>query len=141
MFGLETTLRSLQKIKSGMQGRWHIMTCVGGALILIILTWIPSNVSPSNGQCLTSVIWWTAHYARAGFAIASTLVIAYIICALIITFQLLKTTNIDRDQRIQASTVVYYLIVTALIMVRTKREKCDGALIVSSRWSYPTIRK
>lgn len=118
MFGLETTLRLLQKTKLGVQGRWHITICVGSALVLTLLTWIPSKLSPSDGLCLSSVIWWTAHYAKAGFAIALALIVAYALCAVVIIFQLVRTVKMDRDQRIQASTVVYYMIVTAVILVR-----------------------
>lgn len=137
MFGLETTFRSLQRQKFESQGRWHVMICVGGALILILFTWIPSAVSPSNGQCLSNMIWWTAHYAKPGFAIASTLVVAYVVCASVITIQLLKTAKMDRDQRIQASIVVYYLIVTAVIMVRTRRGNTIIVLMLNQSMLIP----
>lgn len=132
IFGLETTFRSLQRNKFASQGRWHIMICIGAALMLTLFTWLPSNVSPSRERCLSSLIWWTEGYAKLGVGIALTLVVAYIVCTTVIAIQLMKTDKVDRDQRIQASTVVYYLIVTTIILVCIKQTK-DLALLTAKQ--------
>ena len=104
---------------------------------MVLFTWIPSAVSPSESQCLSSMIWWTAHYAKAGFAIASALIVAYVVCASVIIIQLRKTAKMDRDQRIQASTLVYYLVVTTLIMVCTRRQNTMMMLIYHQSMIIP----
>lgn len=87
-------------------------------LLLTFVTWLPSNLLPSNGPCLSSLIWWTAHYAQAGIAICVALIATYIICATVITVNLLKRSDLNRDERLQASIAVYYTIVSMLILVR-----------------------
>lgn len=119
VFGLDISFRSLYRIKLSSHGRWHIPICVVGILLLTFATWVPSHLSPSNGLCLSSSIWWTAHYAQAGVAIIVALIATYIICATVIMVNLLKQSKMGRDERLQASVVVYYLIVTTLILVRT----------------------
>lgn len=98
--------------------------CVAGVLLLTLVTWLPSNLSPPTGPCLSSLIWWTAAYAQAGVAIAVTLVAAYIICTIVITVNLLKQSQLDRDERLQASIVVYHLIINTLILVRNLSSDC-----------------
>ena len=118
VFALDISFRSLHRIKFSSHGRWHMPICVAGVLLLTLATWLPSNLSPSNGPCFSSVIWWTAHYAQAGVAITVTLIATYIICAVVITVNLLRQSKLGRDERLQASVVVYYLIVNTLILVR-----------------------
>lgn len=118
MFALDISFRSLYRIRFTSHGRWHMPMCVVGVLLLTFVTWIPSNVLPSNDPCVSSLIWWTADYAEAGVAITVTLIATYIICTAVITVNLLKQSKLDRDERLQASIVVYYLIVNTLILVR-----------------------
>lgn len=117
VFGLETTFRSLQSTGFLSQGRWHILTRIVGVLLLTIITAIPSLTRPTRGQCLASFIWWTAHYAKPGVAICLILMFAYITCASVITFQLITTAKLHSDHRIQASRIVYYLLVSTLLLV------------------------
>ena len=109
-----------------------MLMCVIGILLLTLITWIPSNLSPSNGRCLSSLVWWTAHYAQTGVAITVTLIATFIICTVVITVNLLRRSKLDRDERLQASIVVYYLIVNSLILVRNLSVDCPAWLIYSS---------
>ena len=106
--------------------------CVAGVLLLTLVTWLPSNLSPPTGPCLSSLIWWTAAYAQAGVAIAVTLIAAYIICTVVITVNLLKQSQLDRDERLQASIVVYHLIINTLILVSKPSPICLVWLMYSS---------
>lgn len=117
IFGLETTFSSLQRKAFSARSRRHFWICIIAILLLTIITLIPSAVSPIKGECLPTLIWWTFHYARAGVAICLVLIFAYITSASVITFQLLGTPKIDRDQRIQASRIVYYLITSTVVIV------------------------
>lgn len=117
IFGFETTFRSLHKKRFQYQKRWNILLCVISILILTCVTWVPSKAFPRPGACLASLIWWTTPFARIGLVIASGLLLTYIVCAVVITAQLIRTIKMSRDQRIAATRVVYYLIVSAIITV------------------------
>jgi amino acid transporter len=132
LFGLDISFRSLCQIKFSGYGRWHILTCIIGALLLAFLTWIPAHLSPSHGPCLPNLISSTAHYAQAGVAIAVTLIATNIICAAVVTVCLMKQSKLDRNERLQASVVVYYLITGTLILVSTSAPNfrvADQALV------------
>ena len=50
--------------------------------------------------------------------LATGLIALYIVLAILIAVQLVKTMQVDRDERIAATRVVYYLVVSTWIMVR-----------------------
>ncbi|KAL9041460.1 MAG: hypothetical protein Q9180_001265 [Flavoplaca navasiana] len=119
VFGLETTVRSLHSKRFPCQKRRSLLCCLVVIPVAILLTWIPSYSSPSKGICVATLVWWTTNYAKIGLIIGSGLLFANVVCAVVITTQLMRTTNIDHDQRIAASRVVYYLILSASLMTLT----------------------
>lgn len=114
-----------------------MLICVVGVLVLTLVTWIPSKLSPPNGPCLSGLIWWTASYAQAGVAITVTLIATYIICAIVITVNLMKQSKMGQDERLQASTAVYYLLVNTLILVRTPLTRLSGLADVQQSLVLP----
>lgn len=125
VFGLETTSRSLQSAGFSNQGRWRVLIRVLSVLFLTTITGIISFALPTRGPCPASFIWWTAQYAKPGVAICLVLIWAYITCASIITFQLMTTAKLHSDQRIQASRIVYYLVVSAMLLVSHMGDKSE----------------
>ena len=117
--GLETTFRSLKSPMFSNQVRWHVSIRVASVLALVIITWVPALVFPVRGQCLVGLIWWTAPFAKAGVGLIFVLIFTFVTSASIITFQLLKTNNVDRDQRIEASRIVLYLLFSSFVLVST----------------------
>lgn len=117
--GLETTFKSLTSPMFSSQARWHVSIRIASVLALVIITWIPALVLPVRGQCLESLIWWTAPFAKAGVGMILVLIFTFVTSASIITFQLLKTTKVDRDRRIEASRIVLYLLFSSLVLVST----------------------
>lgn len=117
--GLETTFRSLTTPTFSSQVRWHISVRVASVLALVIITWVPALVFPARGQCLVSLIWWTAPFAKVGVGLIFVLIFTFFTGASIITFQLLKATKVDRDRRIEASRIVLYLLFSSLVLVST----------------------
>ncbi|KAL8688180.1 MAG: hypothetical protein Q9218_005844 [Villophora microphyllina] len=116
VFGLETTFRSLHR-KRFQHQRWrNVGFCVIAMIVMVLATWVPSFVDPSMGRCHSSIIGWTTHFVKVGLVIGSCVLFTYIVCATVITAQLLRTSNLDSSQRISATRVVYYLIVSSLIM-------------------------
>lgn len=117
--GLETVFRSLKSPMFSSQVRWHVSIRVASVLALVIITWVPALVFPVRGQCLVSLIWWTAPFAKVGVGLIFVLIFTFITSASIITFQLLKTNKVDRDRRIEASRIVLYLLFSSFVLVST----------------------
>ncbi len=139
VFGLETTFRSLQRARFHPRGKWNIPLCLAAVPILTLLTWTPSNFSQSKGPCLASLIWWTATYAELGIVIATSLIFTYSLCALVITLQLLRRLQTDRDERIAAARVVYYLVPSIVLLVWYPTTNIDGYMLkLDRRSSYLT---
>lgn len=133
VFGLETTFRSLQRARFHPRGKWNIPLCLAAVPILTLLTWTPSNFSPSKGECIASLIWWTAAYAKLGVVIATSLILTYALCALVITLQLLRRIKTDRDERIAATRVVYYLVPSVVLLVRFPTKSYNGYVLMFNR--------
>ena len=117
VFGLETTFRSLQRARFHPRGKWNIPLCVAAVPFLTLLTWTPSNFDKSKGPCLASLIWWTVSYSELGIVIGTFLTVTYSLCALVITLQLLRRIKTDRNERIAATRVVYYLVPSIILLV------------------------
>ncbi|KAI4194967.1 MAG: hypothetical protein LQ346_003579 [Caloplaca aetnensis] len=132
VFGLEATIRALHHKHFQVQKRWNVISCVVVILIFILVTWIPSNVSPARHECLASLVWWTESFAKFGLVIASGLMLAYIVCATMITARLLRTLKISRDQRIAATKTVYYLILSTSVTVRMPQD-CPNIRLIGSQ--------
>lgn len=129
--GLETTFRSLHRKRFQPQTRWNIRLCILAIILMTTMTWIPSYVLPARPRCLASLVWWTKHLAKVGLVLSSGLLLTFLVCAGVITVQLIRTINMSRDQRIAATRTVYYLAISALIMVSTI-QPCCGALLRSA---------
>lgn len=88
-------------------------------MVLLAFTEIPPQVRPPrHTHCLASLIWWASFWARAGVVINTMLVTLYVLVAGVIAYQLFRTVKIERDERIAASRMVYYLVVGIVLMVR-----------------------
>ena len=121
IFGLETTFRSLRRVRFPSRNRWHIPTAIVVIALTIFSAWAATNVFPTRGKCLTGLIWWTARYAKLAVVLAVGLLVMYPASALIITVQLVKTVKVEKAERIAATRVVYYLVVNTWLIVRQRK--------------------
>ena len=119
VFGLETTFRSLRRVRFPSRNRWHIPTALAVIAVMIFFAWTATNIFPTRGKCLTGLIWWTARYAKLATVLSSGLLVLYPASAVVITIQLVKTVKVDKAERIAATRVVYYLIVNTWLIVRS----------------------
>ena len=117
VFGMEVSLRSFGRRSFRPQSPRNALLCVTVVVILVLVTWAPSTVAPIQGSCFASLMWWTVNYAKFGLIIASTILLIYIICSVMITMQLLRTVQIDHSERISVTRVVYYLVFTTIVVV------------------------
>ena len=120
VFGLETTFRSLHGKRFQGQKWWHLTTALTAIFVITLATWVPSNVFSRHGECLASLVWWTSHFAKLGLVIGTGLMFTFIVCACVITGQLLRIVDMHKNERIAATRIVYYLIVSTIILVSSK---------------------
>ncbi|KAL8695667.1 MAG: hypothetical protein Q9224_003249 [Gallowayella concinna] len=103
VFGLETTFRLLVNKHDQYHKRRSILYCIAAVLVAVLLTWIPSYIAPSS------------------LAISSGLLLTFVASAIMITGQLMRNVELDHNQRISASRVVYYLIMSTSLLVSNDR--------------------
>ena len=118
IFGLETTFRSVRNDRFRARGRYATLSCIVIIVLLVLATWIPSFLLPAKNTCLGSLIWWTEKYSLIALILGANIILTYFLSAVVITTQLLRTNRMDRDERIAATRVVYYLGVSSVIIVR-----------------------
>ena len=117
MFALETALRSMQRMRFHARSKRNTYFCLTAIHLAVLGTFLLALLLPSPDRCLATLIWWTEHYAKIAIVLGSCTIVLFITAATIITIQLLRTVQIDRDERIAATRVVYYLILGVITMV------------------------
>lgn len=85
--------------------------CLGIIVLMLIGTWVPTHLFPEPNKCFASLIWFVSKFGKIGLILFSTTAGLFIISAITIFFRLSKATTVERDQRIAASRMVYYLVV------------------------------
>lgn len=74
-----------------------------------------------SNVCFGSLIWFPMRYDRLMLSILSILVFSLLSVAALVSIQLMRTPGLDHNERISASRMTYFLIVTALIYVSVYR--------------------
>lgn len=110
-------VRSLQADRFAAKGKWTTTVCIGVIAFLTLLTWMPTVAWPMYNRCFASLIWFPMRYELLMLVILSALVGMFLILAAIISIQLMRTSDVDPNQRIAASRTCYYLIMGALLYV------------------------
>ena len=72
---------------------------------------------PSPNTCFGGLIWFPMRYDLLMLIFLSVLVFLLLLVAALISIQLMRTPEIDHNERISASRMTYFLIVAALIYV------------------------
>lgn len=118
VFGVEVAYRGFKDEKFGPRGPWNTPICWSTVAFLMLLIWIPSRAREAEpDRCLANLIFFASTWSDFGVAINSLLVLAYLVLGSLITWKLYKTAQIDREERIAASRMVYYLAVGAFLML------------------------
>ncbi|RDL35408.1 uncharacterized protein BP5553_07339 [Venustampulla echinocandica] len=110
VFGLECAFRALRKMPFQARGKHAVKMYLVIVVIMLVGTWIPSNLHQQRDTCFATLVWFITSYGDLGlilFSISSGLML---ISALIIFFRLSSVNLIDEHQRIAASRMVYYLL-------------------------------
>ncbi|KAI9864669.1 MAG: hypothetical protein M1813_003159 [Trichoglossum hirsutum] len=116
VFAAETAIRALRNPRFPPRGRKSIPIALAAVLILIVVTWAPSRIYPASDRCIASLMFYIRSKGKAGVVTISCIVVVILISFVIIVVQLSRNARISKDERIAASRIAYYLVITIVIM-------------------------
>ena len=116
-FGIETAIRSFKYERFAPRGKWNTISCIAAIVLFVVLTWIPTIAWPMFNRCFGSLIWFPMRYDLLTLVLLIVLVSLLLLLAAVISIQLMRPADVDLNERIAASRMVYYLLVTAVIYV------------------------
>lgn len=111
VFGLECAIRSFRATPFQPRGKYDVTLCIAAVVLMLIGTWVPSNIFPEGSKCFASLVWFITRYGVEGFVILSIVGGLMVVCAVTIFVRLLCVPTIEPHQRITASRMVYYLVI------------------------------
>lgn len=117
VFGVEMALRAFRYDRFAPRGKWNATICISIVAFLILLTWMPTVAWPMYNRCFGSLIWYPVRYELIALTLLGLLVGMFLILAAAISIQLMRTADVDPNERIAASRMCYYLLMAALIYV------------------------
>ena len=121
VFGIETSLRSFKFERFAPRGKWNTILCIAAVAFFLLLTWIPTIAWPMFDKCFGSLIWFSMRYDLLTLVLLIILVSSLLLLAAVISIQLMRTAEVDPNERIAASRMCYYLLLTAIIYVSAAR--------------------
>lgn len=128
VFGLENTIRAFRPDRFGPRGKWNIPICIVAIAVMLLFTWIPTVVWPRKDKCFGDLVWFTMPFDIPAIAIVSVSIFSMLLLAALLGVRLLKTVNIDPNERIASSRMVFYMILTVVIYVSLLNPlaRCDA---------------
>ncbi|KAJ4341336.1 hypothetical protein N0V95_007247 [Ascochyta clinopodiicola] len=135
VFGIETAFRSFKQERFAPRGKWNTILCICTVVFFLLLTWIPTIAWPMLNRCFGSLIFFIMRYDLLTLVLLIVLVSLLLLLAAVISVQLMRNAEVDPNERIAASRMCYYLLLTALIYilvipveVQSLQENFDSAL-------------
>lgn len=110
-------LRAFKRQRFAPRGKWNSPICLGAIFALLLATWMPTIAWPMFNRCFGSLIWFTVRYELISICILSILVFSFLLLAALISIQLMRTTDVDHNERIAASRMCYYLLMVTVVYV------------------------
>lgn len=117
IFGIETAIRSFKSERFAPRGKWNTILCIAAIAFFLLSTWIPTIAWPMYNRCFGSLIWFPMRYDLLSLVILVVMVSLLLLLAAIISIQLMRSADVDTNERIAASRMCYYLLLTAVIYV------------------------
>ncbi|TID19981.1 gb [Venturia nashicola] len=115
VFGLEMTIRSLRRTRFAPRPKYTTSVCTLIALIMSVFTWLSTRLRMPRNKCFGDMIWRSVRSSPLGVVICSFLIPSFIMMAAIIALQLYRTVNVDPNERIAGTRMVYYLLLSAVL--------------------------
>jgi hypothetical protein len=119
VFGIEMALRAFKRERFAPRGKWNSPICLGCIFGLLLLTWMPTIAWPMFNVCFGGLIWFAMRYELISISILIVLVSSFLLLAALISIQLMRTADIDHNERIAASRMCYYLLLVTVLYVST----------------------
>lgn len=117
VFGMETTVRAVRCDCFQPRHRMATPICLGLIALCLFGIWIPSVVWRSPDICFASLLFFDLLYTKVIVSLIPILIFFYMVMALVIGFQLLKNVNVEPNERIAASRMFVYLLISIVIHV------------------------
>lgn len=117
VFGVDTAIRALRTDRFAPKGKWATTICIGAVSFLSLMIWMPTVVWPMYNRCFGSLIWFVMRYDLLMLVLLIFMIGSFLALSAIISIQLMRTSDVDPNQRIAASRMCYYLIIIALLYV------------------------
>ncbi|KAH6642745.1 hypothetical protein C7974DRAFT_447440 [Boeremia exigua] len=117
VFGIETAFRSFKSERFAPRGKWNTIFCIAAVAFFSVLTWIPTIAWPMLNRCFGSLIWFPMRYDLLTLVLLVVLISMLLLLTAVISIQLMRSADIDPNERIAASRMCYYLILTAVIYI------------------------
>ncbi|KAF2729347.1 hypothetical protein EJ04DRAFT_74844 [Polyplosphaeria fusca] len=117
VFGIEMAMRAFKYERFAPRGKWNTSICIGTTAFFLLLTWMPTIALPMFNRCFGSLIWFSVRYELIALCLLSILVFFFFLLAALISIQLMRTQNVDPNERIAASRMCYYLLINAVIYI------------------------
>lgn len=138
VFGIDMAMRALKAERFAPKGKWTTTICIGFIAFLALMMWMPTIIWPMYNRCFGSLIWFPMRYELLMIVVIVILIGMFLILAAIISIQLMRTSEVDPNQRIAASWMCYYLILSALLYVRFSPGRIETRTNGFYRhWYYP----
>ncbi|CBX96907.1 hypothetical protein LEMA_P100380.1 [Plenodomus lingam JN3] len=117
VFGAEMAWRAFGEERFAPRGKWNTAICIAVVLFMLLLTWLPTVIWPMFDRCFGGLIWFTMRYDLLILVVLCILVVALLTLAAVLSIQLMRSPRVDAHERISASRMTYFMIVTALIYI------------------------
>lgn len=116
------TIRSLRRTRFAPRPKYTTAVCTAIALVMSVLTWLSTRLRMPRNRCFGDMIWRSIRSAPLGVVICSFLIPSFIMMAAIIAMQLHRTVNVDPNERVACTRMVYYLLLSAVLYVSIVNE-------------------
>ncbi|KAJ4348032.1 uncharacterized protein N0V89_009404 [Didymosphaeria variabile] len=115
VFGIDMAIRALKADRFAPKGKWTTTICIGFVAFLTLMMWMPTVAWPMYNRCFGSLIWFPMRYELLMLVVLVILIGLFLALTAIISIQLMRTSDVDPNQRIAASRMCYYLVMSALL--------------------------
>ncbi|PVI03862.1 hypothetical protein DM02DRAFT_212843 [Periconia macrospinosa] len=115
VFGFEMTIRAFRFDRFAPRGKWNSTICVAVIAFLTLGIWMPTVAWPTPNLCFGSLIWFPVKYEVIALGLLISMVSLLLVMAALISIQLMRTTEVDPNERIAASRMCYFMVVAAVI--------------------------
>jgi hypothetical protein len=120
VFGLEMTIRGLRGMPFAKRHRWTNRICLLTVTLMLVVTFvIARTVMPSDEMCFGNLVFRASALGlnRTVIGLLSVTMALFMAMATVIGLQLLRTVQIDPNERVAGSRMVYYLVATTITYV------------------------